>query len=263
VDISLVQLDDERATGEVGVEVEDGEPRYTLHPGRAWERIACTELVREALAEASVLVYGTLAQRTPEGLAGWREAIRAAHSTCLKVCDVNLRRTAGGFPAIAAGISARPGAPLPEEQVALVEALEAADVVKVNDRELDAIARWRGWSDPITALRERWPIAPSSETSPPRSAGRRVVVVTHGAAGSTLYGEGAPIEIAGVPAVPGGDNIGCGDAYIAILVLGMTMGWDLATSGRAASRWAAAVAGARGATPLFTHEQIAALLEPA
>jgi hypothetical protein len=42
----------------------------------------------------------------------------------------------------------------------------------------------------------------------------------------------------------------------------MTMGWDLATSGRAASRWAAAVAGARGATPRFTDAQIATLLEP-
>ena len=68
------------------------------------------------------------------------------------------------------------------------------------------------------------------------------------------------IEIAGVAARPGGDNVGCGDAYVAILVHGMTLGWDLAAGGAAASRWAAAVAGERGATPLFSDDVIDALL---
>src|SRR5204862_456837 len=81
----------------------------------------------------------------------------------------------------------------------------------------------------------------------------RIVAVTHGAAGSTLFGStpnARTIEIAGDRA-PGsiGDNVGCGDAYLAILVHGLTLGWDLAACGRAASRWAAAVAGVRGATP--------------
>src|SRR4029079_17803648 len=40
VDVSLVQVDAERATGEVVIEVDAaGEPRYRLVPGRAWERI--------------------------------------------------------------------------------------------------------------------------------------------------------------------------------------------------------------------------------
>jgi fructokinase len=86
--------------------------------------------------------------------------------------------------------------------------------------------------------------------------------VTHGAAGSTIYPlDGAPIDIAGLPSAPGGDNVGCGDAYLALLVYGMTSGWDLATSGRIASRWAAAVAEVRGATPRFDDERIAVLLE--
>ena len=253
VDTALVQVDPERATGEVTVRLEGGEPRYTLHPGRAWERIECTDAVREALGEASVFIYGTLAQRTPEGLAGWREAARAAAASCLRVCDLNLRPTAFDAGAIR-------------------EAIEAADVVKINDRELAALRDRFGWPDPVAALRR----------------GRaRVVAVTHGDGGSTLYGDGgstlygdggstlygdggstlygdgahAPIELPGVPAAPGGDNVGCGDAYLAILVHGMTLGWDLESSGRAAARWAAAVAGARGATPSFSEAQIAELLE--
>jgi sugar/nucleoside kinase (ribokinase family) len=91
-------------------------------------------------------------------------------------------------------------------------------------------------------------------------------VVTHGAAGSTIYPlsgtlDGAPIEIPGVRAAPGGDNVGCGDAYLALLVFGMMSGWDLTSSGRIASRWAAAVAEARGATPMFDDDRIAELLE--
>ncbi|MBA3396924.1 MAG: carbohydrate kinase [Deltaproteobacteria bacterium] len=227
VDTSLVQLDPERATGEVTVHVVDGEPRYTLHRGRAWERIECTDAVKAALDDAGVVVYGTLAQRTPEGLAGWRDAIAAAKRSCLRVCDLNLRAADQNAPAIG-------------------EALDAADVIKVNDKELALLREWFGWPDPIAKL---------------RADRRRVIAVTHGAAGSTLYGEAGAIEVPGFAARPGGDNVGCGDAYLAILVLGLTLGWDLPLSGRIAARWAAEVAGVRGATPLFSEEQIAALLE--
>jgi fructokinase len=228
-DADLVQLDPERATGEVTVALDHGEPRYTLVPGRAWERIECTADVAQALGESGVMVYGTLAQHTDAGLAGWRAAIAAAQHSCLKVCDVNLRRVASSSL---------------EERRAVTEALAAADIVKVNDGELARLAEWFGWRDPVGALR----------------AGKRLVAVTHGAHGSTIYGEHDVLEVAGVAARPGGDNVGCGDAYVAILVLGMTLGWDVADSATAASRWAAEVASVRGATPLFTDDQIDALL---
>jgi fructokinase len=226
VDTSLVQIDRERPTGVVEVSVEAGEPRYSLVPDRAWERIACTDDVLEALDEAGVMVFGTLAQRTREGFAEWRAAVQ--HARCMKVCDVNLRRTVQRA-----------------EGEELLAALEVADVIKVNDKELALLGEWYGWQDPLAALRER----------------PRMIAVTHGADGSTLHGESGAIEIAGVRARSVGDNVGCGDAYLAILVHGMTLGWDLSRSGRAASRWAAAVAECRGATPRFEDEQIVDLLE--
>ncbi|MGE3542710.1 MAG: carbohydrate kinase family protein, partial [Kofleriaceae bacterium] len=232
VDSELVQVEPDRATGEVSIVLDAGEPRYSLHAGRAWARIECPENAASAVAEAGVLIYGTLAQRTAEGLASWRNAVAASMSTCLRVCDLNLRVADGNSPAI-------------------MEALDAADLLKVNDRELAALARWFGWTNPIDALLARDPRR------------RRLIAVTHGAAGSTLYGRGAPIELAGIPARGVGDHVGCGDAYLAILVFGMTMGWDLEASGRAASRWAAAVASTRGATPAFDSDRIAELLEAA
>jgi fructokinase len=226
IDPELVQIDPSRATGEVTVAIEHGEPRYTLHPGRAWERIECTPAVRTALATAGVFVYGTLAQRTPEGLASWREARDAA--ACTQVCDVNLR-------------------PTEQPHDAIVEAIRAADVLKVNDRELATIGGWFDWRDPIASLRDDRP--------------GRLIAITHGAAGSTLYSPDGALEVKGEAASSGGDNVGCGDAYLAILVHGLGAGWDLETSARAASRYAAAVAGERGATPRFDDDRVAELLE--
>jgi fructokinase len=238
VDTSLIQVDPERATGEVTIAIDRGEPRYTLHAGRAWERIACSDAVHAAIADAGVFVYGTLSQRTAEGHAEWQRAIDAA-VRAVKVYDANLR---------------------PNDQAAhaIGGALAQADVVKLNDREVGQLGRLFDWDDPVARLR-----APHGDgLGGSRPDKPRLLVVTHGAAGSTIYPiDGAPIEVPGVRAAPGGDNVGCGDAYLALFVFGMTSGWDLATSGRIASRWAAAVASVRGATPWFDDDRVAELLE--
>src|SRR6185436_1261581 len=237
VDTSLVQVDPDHATGEVTIRLDRGEPRFTLHPGRAWEHIACTEPVREAIRDAGVFIYGTLSQRTAAGFAQWQLAAECA-SRALKVYDANLR-------------------PNDQASHAIGAALSHADLVKLNDREVAQLRDLFGWDDPIARLR-------AGERPQAAAPTPRIIVVTHGAAGSTIHPlDGPAIEIAGVHAAPGGDNVGCGDAYLALLLHGMTCGWDLAASGRIASRWAAAVAEVRGATPRFDDERIADLLETA
>lgn len=227
VDTSLVQVDPERATGEVSVMTDErGDASYKLMPGRAWERIAFTGAIRDAIAEAGIFVYGTLSQRTPAGLAAWQQASAAARAGCFRVCDLNLRRK-------------------DDAGAAVLPAIEAADLLKLNDAELAWLRDHLAWRDPLEVLRER----------------PRIIALTHGSDGSTLFGPTGVIEVPAERAPSGGDNVGCGDAYLAILVHGLTLGWDLETSGRAAARWAAAVAGVRGATPDFSDEQIEDLLE--
>jgi fructokinase len=218
VAIGLVQRDGARATGEVAVRLAAGEPRYRLVPGRAWEAIEATAAARAAAARAPALVFGTLAQRTARGRAAWREVVAACGPATLRVCDPNLRPGHFDGDAVAA-------------------ALEVADVVKLGEPEQAAIERQLGRADLVDwLLGVRRPAA-------------RLVAVTRGPAGSTLCTATARLEVAATPAAPGGDHVGCGDAYVAVLTRGLIEGWPLVEVGAAASRWAAAVAGVRGATP--------------
>ena len=229
VDVGLVQVDPERATGEVQVRLEAGEPRYRLVPGRAWERIAATGEVKAAAARGPAFVFGTLAQRTPEGLAAWHEAIAACDVATLKICDPNLRPAAVDVEAIGA-------------------ALELADVIKLGEHEAALVERHLGRRDLLDwLLGARRPAA-------------RLVAVTRGPAGSTLHTASERVEVPGIPAAPGGDNVGCGDAYVAVLAHGLVRDWPLGEIGAVASRWAAHVAGVRGGTPDLDRVTIERLL---
>ena len=234
VDTSLVQVDPERATGEVTVTVEGGEPRYRLHAGRAWERIELTPAVVERLVAARALVHGTLAQRTPDGLASFGAVLAAASPRVLRVCDPNLR----------------PTSPAPGDDAAMSQALAAADVVKLGEREVEQVRARLGHADPVAWLLAR---------------GARLVAVTRGAGGSTWYAPPAvlstPLDVAAVAAAPGGDNVGCGDAYVAGMVHGLLAGWPWPRIGRLAAAIAAEVAAARGATPVLDGPALVARAE--
>jgi fructokinase len=237
IDTSLIQVDAERATGEVEVTVdpETGDPRYRLVPGRAWERIDATAEARAAIAQASAIVYGTLCLRTPEGLDGWRRAMAARGERTLAICDPNLR-------------------PGKLDPAAIAEVLDGADVIKLGEREAQTCAEalGHGTADALILwlLHAREPKA-------------KLIALTRGPDGSTLITADDSVDVDAVSAAPGGDNVGCGDAYVAVLAHGVVAGWPLARIGAVASRWAAAVAGVRGATPSFDASTIAALMEAA
>jgi sugar/nucleoside kinase (ribokinase family) len=66
--------------------------------------------------------------------------------------------------------------------------------------------------------------------------------------------------IAAEKAAPGGDNVGCGDAWLAGLVHGLVAGWPIDRAAQLGSRLAAAVASHRGATPDFPAAAISWML---
>ena len=218
VDTTGIQIDRERPTGRVEVRIADGEARYRLTPGCAWERIAAGEGARATLAGARAFCFGTLSQRLDTSQL--ERAMAALPGDCIKVCDINLRPNFVDLPALRL-------------------ALHHADVVKLNDREADIVASRFEVSDPVAWLLE--------------DMGVRLVALTRGPRGSALIERNGTWDHPGFAAQPespgGADNVGAGDAYTAVLIALLIGGCPLDVIARSANRYGAFVASHRGATP--------------
>ena len=222
VDVGAVQIDPERPTGAVEVALESGEARYRLRAGCAWEHIEFDDAAAAAVAQAHVICFGSLSQRQAPARRALGAALAARGTGCLAVCDLNLR----------------PG----EQDRELVRwALGAADLIKLNEREETQLAALLGFPDVVDL--QLGPL------------GMRQVALTRGAGGCTLFtADGLRIDQPGFPAAPGGDTVGCGDAFTAVWVDHLLAGAPLPLALEAACRYAAFVAGQRGATPPVPDE---------
>ena len=90
------------------------------------------------------------------------------------------------------------------------------------------------------------------------------LIVTRGAAGSTIFAGGQRIEIPCVKAEEVVDPTGCGDAYRAALLYGIGAGWDWQKTGRLASLMGAIKVASRGGqNHRPTRGEIGALYERA
>ncbi len=214
VNTECVQRDPDVATGQVDVTFEDGDPRYRLAADAAWDRMTFDAAVEGLLGRARVLVYGTLAQRTPLARGALRHAL--AIDGPLRVCDVNLR-------------------PPHVTREALDLCLEAAHVVKMNEHEAEELGRLWNTADAARYLLEHFDV--------------RLVAITLGARGARLVTATEQVEHAGFAAGEGGDSVGAGDAFTATLSVGALEEWGMDHLARQANRYAAWVAGQPGAMP--------------
>lgn len=228
-DPAFIQLDPERATGVVQVNLNGVEPKYSLVPGRAWERIQCTPDVVALLARAAAFCFGTLSQRLASGRAPFERALAELPVDCVKLCDPNLR---------------------PQHiDVGLLElSLRAADLVKLNDVEAEHLAGAFGVRDVIDWLFHTMEV--------------RMVALTRGPRGGRLITTSGEHDHPGFTAQAGGDNVGAGDAYCAALLYHVMAGSSLTRANTAANRYGAFVASHRGATPALPADLRAELTAP-
>lgn len=209
LDASGVQTDPALPTGFVRVGVDaSGDARYDILAPAAWDAIAPPEDGGE------VVVFGTLAQRDARSRATIRGLWRGARA---RVLDLNLRP--------------------PHVSPEVIEAsLRAADIVKLNAEELEA-------------LRARFALA-SGETAALRDLAERFslasVCVTRGARGAWLLHDGEAFDHAGCAAEVR-DTVGAGDAFLAALLSGLFRGDPPADVLDRANRLGAEVAGVEGA----------------
>jgi adenosine kinase len=110
----------------------------------------------------------------------------------------------------------------------LVDMIEAATVVAVNDYEARLIAERTGLTSEEIARRVE------------------ALVVTLGAEGSRIHVGGATIHVPAVRPSALVDPTGCGDAHRAALLYGMAQGWDWQKTGRLGSLLGSLKIAARG-----------------
>ena len=114
-----------------------------------------------------------------------------------------------------------------------------ADILKLNDQELDEIRRIL--NNPT-----------SSETFAEYLMSFfniEMMAITHGAEGSTLVTEKRTMDIPPAPSVVIIDTVGAGDGYAAILALGTLLGLPLETIAATTTDFAAQICQLPGAVP--------------
>ncbi len=206
-------------TGVVRVQLDPfGVPEYEIVSPAAYEALSPVDPTTTNGA-FDILVFGTLAQRSPGTLMTTRR-LAEAQPGAVRLYDVNLRR----------------GCWSPS----LVEhLLGLATVVKMNEAEAAILADELSLPRDSTAM---FSVAMSARF------GLRGVCVTRGAHGATLLCDGTYREAKAVPVVVL-DTVGAGDAFAAGLAFGITAGWGVESVLELGSRLASLIASRHGAIP--------------
>lgn len=217
--VETVQQDGILPTGKVIVTIgQDNEPSFDIIAPAAWDAIDTKYLDCIKLKKYH-LVFGTLAQRSQKS----RDTIRSLWENAdITFYDVNLRP------------------PFTPEEIVL-DSLAAANVVKLNDNELQKVADW-----------SRLP--PGSLKDRSRSFFSRynllALVVTLGESGAFVISDDGLFEHPGYPTKVV-DTVGAGDAFFAAFIDNVLHRKDWQTCLDAANRRGAYIAGCQGATPLM------------
>ncbi|MDG5768214.1 carbohydrate kinase [Balneolales bacterium ANBcel1] len=217
LDTTFIQEDDRVPTGTVEVTMTNGEASYDIPEGVAWDRLSLTSELQDLAREADAVCFGTLAQRNDVTRRTIREFINLTSGDCLKIADINLR------------------APHYSEKV-ILETLEMADVVKLNQDEWSHIGEMFG----VTDLKS-WLF---------NEKGVRILCLTKGREGAELM---TPEQHLVEPIHPvensSGDSVGVGDAFTASLTHHLLRNSPLDVSLSVANKYAAQVSARKGAMP--------------
>ena len=218
-------------TGIVTADVDrGGQPSYIIHRPAAYDFAALDGADFAALSAPAPdwIAYGTLHFVHP-GARQLLQQVLDRFPRARRFYDVNLRRDCYTTELV-------------------TSLLERAQVVKLNDAEVTAVAGMLGVPEAIedfcrsSAARFGW----------------QGVCVTRGSAGCALLLGGEYFEVPGYR-VTVADTIGAGDAFSAAFVHGMQAGWPPREVCDFANRLGALVASRTGGVPAWTPEELQAL----
>ena len=231
-DASAVQVDPAHETGRVTVAFEGGQPHYTIHQPAAWDFLELSDEWVRLAERADAICFGSLAQRSLESRQTIQTLVAQTPSACVRIFDVNLR------------------APFYSAEV-ILESLEVATVIKLNDAELPLVLGLLGLPADEGAAADRLRMGALRLLG--EFPALEMAAITRGEHGSLLVRSKEWHEHPGI-AVSVADTIGAGDAFTAALTHYLLCGADLATLNKAGNRWGAWVASQAGAMPMMLGE---------
>lgn len=230
LDISLLQVDPNLPTSTVQVHLaDDHSVRFEIVDNVAWDRIELTNDLIAAAKEATVIIYGTLASRHAFTRTNILELLE---NKCLKLLDVNLRK------------------PFDSREV-VEKLLSRADIVKLNDDELNVISGWHGRKGDLNDL-TKWFAG---------KFGCNTICVTRGDKGALIYDQGTIIEHPGYK-IDVVDTVGSGDAFLAGFLAKYLAGELSGKSLEYACATGALVATKAGGTPDYQLNEIIKIIKP-
>ena len=208
-----LQVDEHLPTGRVDIELKHGEPSYDIVAPSAWDNI---KLPDEPVDSCTLLYHGSLALRDPNSAQTLQQLVDHGRPATVFL-DVNLRDPWW-------------------QQQAVCDMIEQADWVKLNQAEFDVL--YPGHSD----TRERM----QAFIKEFNLVG---LILTHGAAGAeVLTATQTHATVSPEKAQQVVDSVGAGDAFCAVLILGLVRQWPLTLMLQRAQAFASAMVAQRGAT---------------
>lgn len=206
-------------TSRVLVNLNDiGIPQYEIVEGVAWDAMDCNDAALKLVEDASVICWGSLAQRSEKSRESVLALLDAAPDTCIRVFDINIRQNYYTRDVIEAS-------------------LRRSDILKLNEDELPLVAHMLGVEgsekEIVSSLMEIYSL--------------KYLIYTHGADFSEIYSADGECSHIPTPKVSVADTVGAGDSFTAVFVTSLLKGMSVKESHASAVEVSAFVCTQNGA----------------
>jgi fructokinase len=225
-----LQIDEREATGRVVVERSASGHRFIILPDQAYDYVAAEPALAALEAQPPAVIYfGTMAQRHETSRAALGAMLKA--SDALRYLDLNVR----------------------DGQVTercAFESLHLADIVKVNEEELQDLFKWYTHTQPGTGSIDSRAMTDACQALM-RIFTLQGLIVTLGERGAMVFAADGTVTINQECHAPAHivDTVGAGDAFSAVFLYGRAQGWPLPLTLARANAFAGAICGVAGAVP--------------
>jgi fructokinase len=219
--VDCIAIDPGRPTGYVEARLDDkGVATYEFPDDVAWDHLTLNPRALAIAPQLDAVCFGSLAQRSPASRQAIQRFLSRTPTRALKIFDINLRQDF-------------------YTRETIVESLELADMVKLNDEELTVAA------DMLKISGEQGELLDTVV----KRFHLKLAVLTRGDRGSLLVSPEGSSQHPGFAPARIADTVGAGDSFTAAVAIGLLQGQNLNTINKRANDIASYVCSQNGAMP--------------